>query len=148
VLDADSCVALHTLYKATLDYLAVSRKRVRQGAMVGDSLDFARYVMMSRMCDLMRENPPQGENARHRERLINLFPYNGDQLYAAADSLRLQCGEFYSQRTKDSPGTASGPDKSDIEELGDKMDLVLKKVAQLELASINGVEKVPTFTVV
>lgn len=106
--------------------------RVRQGFQVEEAQEFARYVRNSNMCELMRQNPCQGENQRHTQRLLELFPYDGDKLYEAARQLELECCEYWSKRTRDADGTATGARKSDLEDISHKLDLIAGRLAAVE----------------
>jgi hypothetical protein len=108
------------------------RRRVRQGVLVDDCLDFARYVRLSCICELMIENPPQGDNPAHTERLRELFPYDGYQLRREVDALEADCHEYYRGRTRDSAGTATGANKDDLAEISRKLDLMAGRLAALE----------------
>lgn len=112
--------------------LAVWRGRVREGVDVDNACDFARFVCQSGICELMTANPHEGNNLRHTESLRELFPYDGSKLWDEARALELACCEYWSGRTKDSPGTASGPNKSDLEAIAAKQDAILARLDALE----------------
>lgn len=117
------------------------RRRVREGVLVEDCQDFARYVCQSGLCGLMEASPPVGENARHTERLRELFPYDGQALYREARLLEAECCEYWRGRTRDSSGTASGVSKSDLEELNHNVQLIAARLASLESVKVARVRK-------
>ncbi len=127
-----SCVEWHRVYKQTMRQLEFFRRRVREGVSVEDCQEFARYVQQSGLCKLMEEQPPVGENARHTQRLLELFPYDGKQLWNEARTLEMECCEYWRGRTRDAEGSASGANKSDLEEISRKLDLVAVRLAYLE----------------
>jgi hypothetical protein len=115
------------------------RRRVREGVFVEDCQDFARYIRMSGIIDLMRDNPHKGENPGHTERLQRLFPYNASELYEAVRLLEGECCDYWQGKTKDSPGTASGASKSDLEAIDSKLNLiagVLSNLVSVERRSV------------
>ena len=108
------------------------QRRVREGVLVEDAQDFARYVTQSGICDLMTEQPQKGENPKHTESLKDLFPYDGQQLYNQARMLELACCEYWAGHTKDAPGTAIGANKSDLEGINHMLGLIAGRLAALE----------------
>jgi hypothetical protein len=87
---------------------------------------FARYVQWSGIARLMDENLPDSPKLRE------LFPYDGKDLLRAADALDSECCEYYQGRTRDSKGTAKGPNKSDLEDIGRKLETISARLAALE----------------
>jgi len=97
-----------------------------------DANDFARYVMTCGMVDIMEKTPSSPE-------LRKYFPYNGKQLYSEANKLRIECCQYFEGQTRDSEGTPSGPDKSDLEEIDQKLTLLLIKKRKRQLRTITGI---------
>jgi hypothetical protein len=127
-----SCVEWNRFYTSTMRRLEFYRMRVRQGVSVEDAQDFADYITQSGICDLMRSQPPQGDNPRHTERLQALFLYDGNRLYEEAKTLRQECCEYWVGRTRDAEGTARGASKSDLENINHKLALIAGRLAALE----------------
>jgi hypothetical protein len=127
-----SCDLWHRLYKQTMRQLEFFRRRVREGVLVEDCQEFARYVQLSGICTLMEHNPPEGENPKHTQRLRDLFPYDGQKLWNEARALELDCCEYWRGRTRDAEGTATGANKSDLEDISRKLDLLAARMAYLE----------------
>lgn len=127
-----SCEVWHRVYKQTMRRLDLFRRRVREGVLVEDCQEFARYVQLSGICTLMQENPIEGNNAKHTQVLRDLFPYDGQKLWDEARALDLDCCEYWRGRTRDAEGTASGASKSDLEDISRKLDLVAGRLAYLE----------------
>lgn len=89
----------HRIYVAAKRCLAAMELRVLEGKDVGASLDFARFLTGSGICSLLRDNPEPNE------RLRELQPYDGNELFDAAERLRLLCCQYYAGRTSKSEGT-------------------------------------------
>jgi hypothetical protein len=123
---------LHKLFKSTMGQLEFFKRRVREGVLVEDCQDFARYVRQSGMCAIMELHPPLGDTPRQTSVLKGLFPYDGNALYRAAEELRLDCCRYYEGRTATAEGTAKGADKSDLESIDRKLDLIAGRLSQLE----------------
>jgi len=112
--------------------LACWRARVREGVDIENACDFARYVQLSGICALMTSQPHQGETPRHVERLRALFPYDGQELWNEARALEMACTEFWSGRTRDTAGTATGANKSDLEAIDSKLSVLINRLDALE----------------
>jgi hypothetical protein len=74
--------------------LELHQRNVREGVLVEEACDFARYLTNSGICDLMRDNPHKGENPHHTSALQDLFPYDGQSLYDQARALEVACCEY------------------------------------------------------
>jgi hypothetical protein len=109
---------LSRLYFATLQWIKLYRRRVRSGFQVADANDFARYVMHSGITDLMK-------HPHYNAQLKKLFPYDAKHLYDEASKLRMACCDYYAHKTRDSEGTATGPDSSDLEAINQKLNLLI-----------------------
>jgi hypothetical protein len=127
-----SCDVWHRVFQRTMHELAAWRGRVREGVDVENAVDFARYVQMSGICELMTSQPHKGKNRRHIERLRELFPYDGQKLYDEARALEMACTEYWSGRTLAAPGTATGANKSDLESIAGKLDAITGRLNALE----------------
>lgn len=127
-----SCQVWYRVFKQTMNMLAMYRSRVREGVLVEDCHDFARYIRLSGLAELMAENPPLGETPLHTKRLRELFPYNGAALRCEADLLDAECCEYYRGKTRDADGTAAGVKKSDLESINRNMQLIAGRLAALE----------------
>jgi hypothetical protein len=130
-------IHLASLYRSTLSGILVYRKRVLQGHHVNEANDFARYVLNCGMTEIMEKAP------KECERLQKLFPYDGKHLWQEANLLRLECGEYFSGRTRDAEGTAKGGHKSDLENIDKKLASVLRAVSRSKKRRSSAVPQKP-----
>ena len=93
-----------------------------------EAQDFARYVRVSNLARLMTQYPP--ENTA----LARYFDYNGADLLKQARELETACCEYYKGMTRDSEGTGSGANKSDLEAIDEKLAGLMAAVAGLQAA--------------
>jgi len=105
------------------------RERVREGFLVDDALDFARFIRMSGLADLMAANPPCGETAKHTQTLRKLFPYDASALRYETDLLEAECHEYFRGRTKDAEGTPAGVSMSKMESIDRSLQLIAGHLA-------------------
>jgi len=127
-----SCDVWHRVYKQAMRQVEIFRRRVREGVLVEDCQTFARFIQLSGICTLMEQQPPEGENPRHTQRLRELFPYDGKKLWEEARALEMDCCEYWRGRTRDAEGTAAGATKSDLEAIDHKLDLIAGRLAYIE----------------
>jgi hypothetical protein len=120
------CDDWNRVYLETVRRLECYRRRVREGVDVDNCLDFARFVIWSNIPKLMAANPP--ENPRLRE----LFPYDGADMLRMAKALESECQDYFQGRTRDSDGTAKGANKSDLEDIGRKLETISVRLSALE----------------
>ncbi|HEY3856957.1 MAG TPA: hypothetical protein VGO67_21445 [Verrucomicrobiae bacterium] len=104
------------------------RRRVRQGIQVEDAQDFARYLSMSGILDLM------GENQELNPQLQKLFPYSSNELRQVVNLLYNECCEYWRGKTRDSEGTAKGADRHDLESISLKLDKLAGGFVQVQTA--------------
>jgi hypothetical protein len=74
----------------------------------------------------MAKYPPQSEALRR------VFDYDGPGLVRMARELETACCQYYVGRTKDSEGTASGANKSDLEAIDRKLAVLAVAVDNLQ----------------
>ncbi len=120
------------LFKSSVRQLELHQRNVREGVLVEEACDFARYLTNSGICDLMRAHPHKGENLHHTAALQDLFPYDGQSLYDQARALEMACCEYWQGATKDAPGTATGANKSDLAAIHHNLELIAGRLAKLE----------------
>jgi hypothetical protein len=113
-----SCDKWHTVFKSTMHHVEVLRRRVRVGHQVDDCQAFARYISRSGVLELMEEFCEPSDVLR------SLFPFSAKELRKNVDALEQECYAYYRGRTKDADGTASGADKSDLEAIDEKLNLI------------------------
>jgi hypothetical protein len=121
-----SCVSWNSVYKATTRQVEYHRRRVRQGVQVEEAQAFARYLTMSGILDLM------GENQEASPQLQKLFPYSANELRQVVNLLYTECCEYWQGKTRDSEGTAKGANKSDLDAISHKLDMLAGAVAKLQ----------------
>jgi hypothetical protein len=108
----------HKLFKSTMREVEFFRRRVREGVLVEDCQAFARYVEHSGIIELMEQFPNPGG------KLAEWFPYSAQELREAVKALNDECCSYYRGRTRDSEGTPSGANKSDLEAIDAKLNLI------------------------
>jgi len=116
------------VYIETKRRLEQFQRRVREGVSVEEAQDFARYVQWSGILQLMAENPPPNPI------YAKMFDYDACELRSIADALNVACCEYWQGRTKDSDGTASGANKSDLEAIDRKLNVLGVVLADLVAA--------------
>ena len=121
-----SCDTWYRVYVETERRLEAFRRRVREGVDVENCLDFARFVIWSNISTLMAENPPENPQLR------KAFPYDGADLLRMAKALESECQDYFQGRTRDSDGTPKGANKSDLEDIGRKLETISARLAALE----------------
>jgi hypothetical protein len=102
----------------TMRQVEFFRRRVREGVLVEDAHEFARYVQLSCLIPLMEENHEM------EIRLRELFPYSAFDLQRAVNALEQECYAYWRGATRDSLGRASGPNKSDLEAIDAKLNVI------------------------
>lgn len=81
---------------------------------------------MSGILDLM------GENQEASPQLQKLFPYSANELRQVVNLLYTECCEYWQGKTRDSEGTAKGANKSDLDAISHKLDMLAGAVAKLQ----------------
>ena len=122
----DWCNLWQGVFTETRRRLEQFQRRVREGVGVEEAQDFARWVRNSGIGDLMAKYPPQSEALRR------VFDYDGPGLVRMARELETACCQYYVGRTKDSEGTASGANKSDLEAIDRKLAVLVVAVDNLQ----------------
>jgi hypothetical protein len=121
-----NAATLHRLYVTTMRELGACQLRVLEGSDIPASQDFARFVMWSGICDLMKDTPHEND------RLRKLFPYDGLVLWRKAKEVFDLTTEYYTGSTRDAEGTARGVPRSILEQMAHSLIDMQKKLDQLE----------------
>ena len=131
----DSCDLWQAVWTETMRRLERFQRRVREGVSVEEAQDFARFVRVSRIGELMAENPPGSEKLRE------CFDYDGRKMLAEARSLEEACCAFWAGKTFLAEGTSSGANKSDLEAIDRKLAVLSRAVAHLQVGKVRRVRK-------
>jgi hypothetical protein len=113
-----SCYHWHKLFEGTMRQVEFFRRRVREGVLVEDAQSFAQYIRLSCLIPLMEENHEMVV------RLRELFPYSAFELERAVYALEQECYAYWRGQTRDSLGTPSGPNISDLEAIDAKLNVI------------------------